>query len=200
MALFQKFSFSRQALPIIALVGIVVAAIYIWSNLPDREIENPDQEPPKATGQLANSARVAGAGLVEPASEIIDIGSALSGLVTDVRVQPGDRVEKGQPLFIVDDRAVRATLREAEAAIREARAAIGEAQTARSTAGQQLALYQSLDDPAAVSRSEVIRAEGDAADPVPRPGQLEDDALRDDVPDGDLGGAAVVAAGQGGGG
>lgn len=163
MALFHKFSFSRQALPIIALVGIVVAAIYIWSNLPDREIENPDQEPPKATGQLANSARVAGAGLVEPASEIIDIGSALSGLVTDVRVQPGDRVEKGQPLFIVDDRAVRATLREAEAAIREARAAIGEAQTARSTAGQQLALYQSLDDPAAVSRSEVIRAEGEAA-------------------------------------
>lgn len=159
----SRISFSRQALPVIALIGIIAAAWFIWANLPNRETAEPDKEPPKATGALANSSRVAGAGLVEPSSEIIDIGSALSGLVTDLRVQPGDRVEKGQPLFTVDDRAVRASLREAEAAIREARASIGEAETARRTARQQLALYESLDDPAAVSRSEVIRAEGEAA-------------------------------------
>ena len=159
----SNFSFSRQVLPIIALVGLVVAGAFIWANLPNRETAEPDKEPPKATGELANGSRVAGAGIVEPASEIIDIGSARSGLVTDLRVQPGDRVEKGQPLFVVDDRAVRASLGEAEAAIREARASIGEAETARRTAREQLALYQSLDDPAAVSRSEVIRAEGEAA-------------------------------------
>lgn len=159
----SNFSFSRQALPIIAVIGIIVAVAFIWANLPDREIAEPDKEPPKATGELANAARVAGAGLVEPASEIIDIGSALSGLVTDLRVEPGDKVEKGQPLFTIDDRAVRASLREAEAAIGEARAAIAEAETTRKTASQQLALYESLTDPAAVSRSEVIRAEGEAA-------------------------------------
>lgn len=159
----SNFSFSRQALPIIAVIGIIVAVIFIWANLPDREIAEPNNEPPKATGELANAARVAGAGLVEPASETIDIGSALSGLVTDLRVKPGDRVGKGQPLFTIDDRAVRASLAEAKAAIGEARAAIDEAETARNTAGQQLALYESLDDPAAVSRSEVIRAEGEAA-------------------------------------
>ncbi|WP_298470027.1 efflux RND transporter periplasmic adaptor subunit [uncultured Erythrobacter sp.] len=159
----QNFSFSRQVLPIIALIGIVGAAIYIFSDLPDRETTEPDKQPPKATGELANSARVAGAGLVEPASEIIDIGSALSGLVTDLRVQTGDMVEKGQPLFLVDGRAARARLQEANAAIAEARAAINEARTARDTAGQQLALFRNLDDPAAVSRSEVIRAEGEAA-------------------------------------
>ncbi|MHA7820195.1 MAG: efflux RND transporter periplasmic adaptor subunit [Erythrobacter sp.] len=159
----SNISFSRQILPLLALVGIVLAVIYIATSLPDRELAEPANEPPKATGALADGERVAGAGIVEPSSEVIDIGSALSGLVTDLRVTPGDRVEKGQPLFLVDDRAVRASLTEANAAIAEARAAIAEAQTARSTAQQQLALYESLSDPAAVSRSEVIRAEGDAA-------------------------------------
>ena len=159
----SNLSFSRHILPVIGVVGLIIAALYIAGGLPDRSLEEPAQEPPKATGELANSARVAGAGIVEPSSEIIDIGSALSGLVTDVRVTPGDRVERGQPLFTVDDRAVRAQLREAEAAIREARAAIGEAQTARDTARQQLALYEGLSDPAAVSRSEIIRAEGEAS-------------------------------------
>ena len=158
----SNLSFSRQILPIIAIVGILGAGIFIFNELPNRETTEPEREPPKASGELANSARVAGVGIVEPASEIIDIGSALSGLVTDLRVAPGDRVEKGQPLFLVDDRAARASLVEAGAAIREARAAIGEAQTARATAQQQLALYEGLSDPAAVSRSEVIRAEGDA--------------------------------------
>ena len=158
----SNVSFSRQVLPVLALIGIIGAALYIAFGLPDRSIAEPANEPPKATGELANSARVAGAGIVEPASEVINIGSALSGLVTDVRVAPGDRVAKGQPLFLVDARSARAQLSEANAAIQEARAAIAEARTARQTAAQQLALYNSLSDPAAVSRSEIIRVEGEA--------------------------------------
>lgn len=159
----SKISFSRQVLPVIALIGLIIAVLYVFELLPDRELSEPDQEPPKATGELADSNRVAGSGLVEPSSEIIDVGSALSGLIVDLRVQPGDFVEKGQPLFVVDDRAIRARLQEANAAIGEARAAIREAQTARSTAQRQLALYRNIDDPAAVSQAEVIRAEGDAS-------------------------------------
>ncbi len=161
--LLPNISFSRTILPVLAVIGLIVAVFFIFSELPDRELEEPEQEPPKATGALADASRVAGAGVVEPSSEIIDIGSALSGLVTDLRVSPGDRVEKGQPLFVVDDRAVRARLSEANAAIREARASISEAQTAQRTARQQLALYRDISDPAAVSRAEVIRVEGEAA-------------------------------------
>lgn len=153
-------SFSRQVLPVLALIGLALATWFVISELPPRELTEPENQPPKATGNLANAERVAGSGLVEPASEIIDIGAALSGLITDLRVAPGERVEKGQVLFTVDDRAVRAQLVEAGAAITEARAAIGEARTAQNTARQQLDLYRSLDDPAAVSRSEVIQAEG----------------------------------------
>ena len=159
----RNLSFSRQVLPALAVVGMAYAAFNIAGALPDRATAAPGVQPPKATGDLANAPRVAGAGLVEPASEIIDIGAALSGLVTDLRVAPGDRVEQGQPLFRVDDRAARASLAEAGAAIAEARAAIAEAGAAQKTARQQLDLYRRLDDPAAVSRAEVIRIEGEEA-------------------------------------
>lgn len=159
----RNLSFARQILPALALIGLAVGVWLILVGLPDRSTAQPAEQPPKAVGKLANEPRVAGAGIVEPASEIIDIGSALSGLVTDVRVRPGDRVEKGQVLFTVDARAAQASLAQSHAAIGEARAAIAEASTAQKTARQQLALYRSLDDPAAVSRAEVIRAEGEEA-------------------------------------
>ncbi|PKP90810.1 MAG: hypothetical protein CVT75_10550 [Alphaproteobacteria bacterium HGW-Alphaproteobacteria-14] len=161
--MFRNLSFARQILPIAALIGVAIAAWLIFFSQPDRSTAEPGKQPPKASGELLNAPRVAGAGVVEPASEVIDIGSALSGLVTDVRVRPGDRVAKGDVLFLVDARAARAALAQAEAAISEARAAIAEAQAAQATARQQLDLYRQLADPAAVSRAEVIRAEGDEA-------------------------------------
>lgn len=159
----RNLSFARQILPALALIGLAIAAWLILVGLPDRSTAEPAEQPPKAVGELADKPRVAGAGVVEPASELIDIGSALSGLVTDVLVRPGDRVAKGEVLFLVDARAARASLDEANAAINEARAAIAEAGTAQKTAREQLALYRKLADPAAVSRSEVIRAEGEEA-------------------------------------
>jgi HlyD family secretion protein len=158
----KNLSFSRQVLPVVAIVGMLFAAIFIAFGLPDRALSEPAREPARAPAALADKARVAGSGVVEPSSELIQIGSALPGLVTRVAVEPGDRVGQGQVLFTVDDRAARAQLREAEAAIAAARAGISEAQSARNTAGRQLALYRNVADPAAVSRAEVIRAEGDA--------------------------------------
>ena len=158
-----NFSFSRQALPVIAVVGLLLAVVFIVVGIPDRSISQPERQPPRAPAALANAPRVAGSGVVEPSSEIIDIGTALAGLVTDLRVRPGDFVKKGQPLFVVDQRAALARLNEANSAIAEARAAIAEAKTARDTAQQQLDLYRSIGDPAAVSRAEVIRAEGEAS-------------------------------------
>ena len=93
--MFRNLSFARQILPIAALIGVAIGAWLIFVGLPDRSTSEPVEQPPKAVGKLANQPRVAGAGIVEPSSEVIDIGSALSGLVTDVRVRPGDRVAKG---------------------------------------------------------------------------------------------------------
>lgn len=159
----DNLSFSRRILPAVAVIGLIFGAIFIWRGLPDRQLTKPAEEPARATGALADAARIAGAGVVEPSSEIVDIGSALSGLVTDLRVKPGDYVEQGQPLFTVDTRAIRATIGTAEAGIAQARAAIAEAQSAQATAQRQLALYRSVEDAAAVSRAEVIQAEGNAS-------------------------------------
>jgi multidrug resistance efflux pump len=159
----KNLSFSRQILPVAALLGLIAAAIFIMAGMPDRDLSEPGREPPRAPEALADSARVAGSGVVEPSSETIQLGSALSGLITGLYVQPGDRVTEGEVLFTVDARAARAQLREAEAAIAEARAAIAEARSTQATAASQLELYRSVEDPAAVSRAEVIRAEGEAA-------------------------------------
>ena len=159
----KNLSFSRQILPVAALLGLIAAAIFILAGMPDRDLSEPGREPPRAPEALADSARVAGSGVVEPSSETIQLGSALSGLITGLYVQPGDRVTEGEMLFTVDARAARAQLREAEAAIAEARAAIAEARSTQATAASQLELYRNVEDAAAVSRAEVIRAEGEAA-------------------------------------
>ena len=134
----KNLSFSRQILPVAALLGLLAAAIFILAGMPDRDLSEPGREPPRAPEALVDSARVAGSGVVEPSSETIQLGSALSGLITGLYVQPGDRVTEGEVLFTVDARAARAQLREAEAAIAEARAAIAEARSTQATASSQL--------------------------------------------------------------
>ncbi|MDZ4306908.1 efflux RND transporter periplasmic adaptor subunit [Allopontixanthobacter sp.] len=164
MALLPKgWSISRHILPIAAFVGLLVAIYLMLSGQPDRTLDDPAEKPAHAAGALADAPRVAGSGVVEPSSELVSIGTSLSGLVTDVMVRPGDYVTRGQPLFMVDDRAQRARLEESRAAVAQAEAAIAEAVSASETAGRQLALYRQVEDAAAVSRAEVIRAEGDAA-------------------------------------
>lgn len=164
MALLPKgISISRQVLPVLAAIGLLLAAYLIVTGKPDRSLDDPAEKPAHATGAMANTPRVAGSGVVEPSSELINIGTSLPGLITQVLVRPGEYVSKGQPLFTVDDRAIRARLAENNAAIAQAEAAIAEASSASQTAGRQLALYRQVEDAAAVSRAEVIRAEGDAA-------------------------------------
>ncbi|MGB5780105.1 MAG: biotin/lipoyl-binding protein, partial [Allopontixanthobacter sediminis] len=117
---FRSLSVSRQVLPVVAAIGVLVAAYLILTNQPDRTISDPAEMPAHADGALADGPRVAGAGVVEPSSELVSIGTSLGGLVADVRVKPGDYVTKGQPLFTVDDRALRARLEETGAAIAQA--------------------------------------------------------------------------------
>jgi RND family efflux transporter MFP subunit len=160
---FKRPSFSRLLLPLIAVIGIIVSVMLIARGQPDRTMKEPVETPARAAGALANAARVAGSGVVEPSSEIVDIGTPVSGLVSRVLVRPGDYVSRGQPLFVLDDRALRARLQEAEAGIAQGRAAIAEARAAEATAARNLSLFRSVGDPAAVSRAEIVRAEGDVS-------------------------------------
>ncbi len=157
-------SFSRKILPVLAIGAIVLTAFWVFAGQPDRSMQDAEKNPPEASKANGGKASVAGSGVIEPSSETTDVGTNVSGVVTEVFVQIGQRVTKGVPLFAVDSRQVRATLREAETGMAEARAGINEAQTNITTARRQLALYRSVDDARAVSRSEVIAAEGALAD------------------------------------
>jgi HlyD family secretion protein len=153
-------SFSRRILPLLAIGAIVLAAFWVFAGLPDRSMQSPEKSPPKASDANNGKGGVVASGVVEPSSEITDIGTNVSGVVTQVYVQIGQRVSKGEAMFAIDSRQVRASLSEAEAGIAEAQAGISEARTNIATAQMQLALYRRVDDPRAVSQSEVIAAEG----------------------------------------
>jgi multidrug efflux pump subunit AcrA (membrane-fusion protein) len=57
---------------------------------PDRQMTAPTKTP--ATVPQAQAGRtVSGAGLVEPSSELIEVGAQRAGIVTRVAVTPGER-------------------------------------------------------------------------------------------------------------
>ena len=156
----RNVSFARTILPVLAVVAIIIAILLVATGQPDRTQDGAAVTPPRASAAFGNAPTVAGAGVVEPSSEVIDIGTSLSGLVTKVFVTPGQQVERGAPLFAVDDRAVRSQINEANAAIARAQSARAAARTALVTAEQQLALFSGIDDKRAISRAELIDRQG----------------------------------------
>lgn len=156
----RNLSFSRQILPILAIAGIVVAAILIVANLPDRTMTEPMIEPPRSPGAQSATGSVAGTGVVEPSSEEIEIGSHVSGVVDRVYVAAGDLVTQGQPLFRIDTRDIAARVNEARARVASLRQSIASAETALRVANEQLALYAGVEDQRAISEQEVIERRG----------------------------------------
>ena len=67
----KNLNFSRQILPIIAIVGIILTAILIFAYLPDRSLSDPASEPPRSPSAQSETGSVSGTGIVEPSSEEI---------------------------------------------------------------------------------------------------------------------------------
>jgi multidrug efflux pump subunit AcrA (membrane-fusion protein) len=70
----------------------------------------PLQVPPLDPSRSPYNTTLAGSGIVEPRSENIAVGAHLPGVVTDVLVAVGQRVDKGDVLFRIDDRQQQAEL------------------------------------------------------------------------------------------
>lgn len=156
----KNLNFSRQILPIIAIVGIILTAILIYAYLPDRSLSDPASEPPRSPSAQSDTGSVSGTGIVEPSSEEIDIGSHVSGIVDQIYVAPGDLVTQGQPLFRIDTRDIAAQVNETRARVASLRQSVASAQTSLRVANEQLALYASVEDQRAISEQEVIERRG----------------------------------------
>lgn len=162
----KKLSFARHILPAIAIIGIIVAAIMVYTSQPDQSSSDPDIVPPSAPEEQEGT--VAGAGLVEPSSELVDIAPEIAGVVAQLFVNAGDQVSKGQPLFSIDARDANAARREAEARVTRLKSSIAAAQVTLRNAQDQLALYNDISDKRAISRREVLDRQAAVRDAAAR--------------------------------
>ena len=113
----------KYLLPLLALVGIglgVLAALKSARTMVPTPMVSDAPTPPY-------QSFVAGAGLVEANTENIAIGTQIAGVVSRIYVQIGSNVKKGDPLFMIDDRATRAALASQQAAVKVAEAQAAQA-------------------------------------------------------------------------
>lgn len=149
MILFKKITFY------LALVSIIAMAAQVW-----RLSQRPPPPPPPVQPPVKPAHTGIGAsGLIEAIHDNLDVGAAAPGLVTAVPVQVGQRIAKGDVLFSVDDRDLRAQL-----SVQQANLRVAQAQAAR--VREQLGLLQRTADPYAVTQAELLshRRELDVAE------------------------------------
>lgn len=129
-----------------------------------------------ATNAVTQARYIGGIGLIEPAGEAISIGSQVPGIVTSVKVKPGDQVKRGEPLLVVDDRASQANLlvaksnlaaqkaklleslgqiAPARARVESAQAMVDQSKASRFNAKQELSRAEKLGDNNSMSMQEL---------------------------------------------
>lgn len=109
-------------LPVLGFAGFVFAVAVVIQGSAPIKAAPAVSEPAKA----AFAQFVAGAGLIEAQSENIAIGTPVPGVVMEVAVTPGSNVKKGDLLFRLDDRTLKAEL-----ALQESQLPVGRAQLLR---------------------------------------------------------------------
>jgi HlyD family secretion protein len=105
----------KYGLPLLALVALGFAIYFVVKSDPGAANQDPRTVPaPKVPG-----ATLAGAGIVEPVTQNIAVGSPLPGVVTWVidAGEIGKVLEKETPLFRLDDRNLKADLEVKKAAL-----------------------------------------------------------------------------------
>jgi HlyD family secretion protein len=168
---------SKKLYLTVALIGIgVIAAIFFLGR-------KAGTSQPSATTQAAVAAPaelVAGPGRVEPISEEIRVGSAISGKLASVPVEEGQTVQKGQIIATLENDDYRARIATAEAQLserqaelqrlvngardqerREAWAKVDEADAMKKTSQTEMQRRESLFKDGVISREEMERSERD---------------------------------------
>ncbi|TRW92917.1 efflux RND transporter periplasmic adaptor subunit [Candidatus Methylobacter oryzae] len=143
----------KYTLPILAAAGFLFAAYtVVTSNKPTPVA--PAVAPPASA---PFKSFIAGAGIVEPKSQNIAIGTPLSGIVKTVTVKVGDKVKAGATLFFLDDRDTRAELAVKLADLAKARAGVGEAVASLKDTQSLNDLAEAITDRRAISSEELLR-------------------------------------------
>lgn len=105
--------FTKFVLPLASIALLVFAVLFVSGQDRSAPPVKPATPPPESPFDYT----VAGAGIVEAETENIAIGSATSGVVTQVFVKVDQRVKAGEPLFQLDDRMLQSELRNRQATL-----------------------------------------------------------------------------------
>jgi multidrug efflux pump subunit AcrA (membrane-fusion protein) len=140
-------------LPFIALAAGTFGAICIVRSQPRHEPTAPPSPPSVSPYQHS----VAAVGLVETSTENIAIGAPWSDVVWEVFVKVGQSVKRGDPLFRLDDRHLRAELAMRRADLRVANSQVHVNAAMLDDVTRQLNFAESLKDKTALSAEEVAR-------------------------------------------
>jgi HlyD family secretion protein len=117
----MKIKVGAYVLPVLA-AGMLAFSIY---HVVEAQQSLPKPPPPIEPPRTPFGKTVAGAGIVEARTENISIGAPLSGVVLEVYVpveKVGQVVKAGEPLFLVDNRQLKAQLKYAQANLAAAQA------------------------------------------------------------------------------
>ena len=114
-------------LPVIALGGFSYAVFSVVKAREVQPVSVPLMSPPT---QSSFHKTIAGAGIIEARLENIPVGSPVPGVVWELYVKVKDRVKKGDPLFRIDDRELKAELEVREASLASAIASARRAEAA----------------------------------------------------------------------
>lgn len=107
---------SGWKLPFIGLCGLAFALVTVLGRA-----EAPAKEPATMPPVAPYEQSVAGIGIVEPQSELISIGTEISGVVREIHVNVGQKVTKDDLLFSLDQRDIDAQIVTLEAALASAK-------------------------------------------------------------------------------
>ncbi len=144
-------------IPLLAIVGIVFAAITVVKGSVPPPAMPPVIEPPRPPYDHF----VAGSGLVEAASENIAVGAPVSALVTRVFVDVNEMIKQGDPLFALDTRELDAQMKSRKAALDVAKSQLAklEAGTRPETIPPQRARVAAADADVADARAQLLDAQ-----------------------------------------
>jgi multidrug resistance efflux pump len=109
---------TKIGLPLVAIVMIGFAVNFLMNS----KTRMPELPPPVQPAVSPFPNTVAGAGMVEPETENISVGSPVPGVVVEVLAKVGQKVKAGDPLFRLDDRQLKAQLAIRQAMLADAQA------------------------------------------------------------------------------
>jgi HlyD family secretion protein len=141
---------TKYILPLVAVAGVIFAVVFVRAGNKPVPSSIPVAEPARAPF----ADYVAGAGIVEPSSENIDIGIPEGGVVTKLDHWIGDHVKAGDVLFRIDPRDQDAELKVRQADLVSAQANVNVQQAAVADADDQWEKVKEL-GPKAMSQEDL---------------------------------------------